>query len=138
MKQTLIFLTAFLVFGPPMFSQATEKNEVVNTLAESDSMKLGEELLLEDISIKFIKVISDSRCPESVTCIWEGEAEVLLGINFNQAYFEKQVVVKGSTSEVLEMGNLQLSLLYLDPYPVTPKKINPKDYSLGLQLNIAP
>lgn len=117
-----------------MFAQGAQKSEV----AEMDSLKLGEEKIFGDISVEFIKVISDSRCPESVACIWEGEAKILLGTNFNRNYFERQVTISGRTSEVLELGEIKFSSLQLDPYPATPKKITPKEYSLGFLLDIAP
>jgi hypothetical protein len=138
MKQPMIFLLAFLLLSPLMFSQSVQKHELVKRFSESDPLKLGEEIVFDDFSVKFIKVISDSRCPESVTCIWAGEAEVLLGITFNRSYFEQQITVTGKASEILESGNFRISLEYLDPYPVTPKKILTQEYSIGLQLVTAP
>lgn len=138
MEKQIFTLFAILLFSPLMFPQGAQSKMVEKTLTEIDSLQLGEELLHGDISVKFIRVISDSRCPKSVACIWEGEAEILLGITFNRNYFEKHLTVTGSTSEVLEIRNSQISVLYLNPYPVRPKKINPTEYFLGLHLDTAP
>ncbi|MFD0977145.1 hypothetical protein [Salinimicrobium gaetbulicola] len=108
--------------------------EVVKVLNVGGELKIGRELLNDKTSVKFIKVISDSRCPENVECIWQGEAEVLLGITINENYFEKQIVISGRLGRILKFGNLEILISYLDPYPTTTKKTNPKEYCLGLKL----
>ncbi|MEG9327365.1 hypothetical protein V6B16_05425 [Salinimicrobium catena] len=134
MKQLVIILSVLFNSSPLMFAQGAQNIKI----AEMDSLKLGEEKIFGNISVEFIRVISDSRCPESVACIWEGEAKILLGINFNRNYSEKQVTISGRTSKILELGEIKFSILQLDPYPVTPKKITPKEYSLGSILDTAP
>jgi len=41
---------------------------------------LGKTYQIEDVQIKFSDVLSDSRCPEDVTCMWAGEAAVLIDV----------------------------------------------------------
>lgn len=41
---------------------------------------LGQTYQIEDVELKFSDVLSDSRCPEDVTCMWAGEAVVLIDI----------------------------------------------------------
>ncbi|MCX7551436.1 hypothetical protein [Xanthomarina sp. F2636L] len=77
MKQALFFLFffSFLI----AFSQDS-------TLVKVEAPKIAAKLFLgktyqvEDVQIKFSDVLSDSRCPEDVTCIWAGEAIVLIEI----------------------------------------------------------
>ncbi|HLV14479.1 MAG TPA: hypothetical protein VKY41_04815 [Xanthomarina sp.] len=77
MKQVL-FLGCFFcfLFG---FSQ-----DSVNVKVEAPKIvaKLffGKSYHVEDVQIKFSEVLSDSRCPEDVTCVWAGEASVLVDI----------------------------------------------------------
>ncbi|MEO8933968.1 MAG: hypothetical protein ABI295_06630 [Xanthomarina sp.] len=53
---------------------------------------LGNAFLIEDIQIIFTDVISDSRCPENVTCVWAGEAFVLIDVRSNDELIEQREV----------------------------------------------
>jgi hypothetical protein len=48
----------------------------------SVAVDLGQTLLLEDVplSITFVEIVEDSRCPEGVVCVWEGEVIILLQV----------------------------------------------------------
>ncbi len=35
----------------------------------------GETVVLKGVSIKFLEVLEDSRCPKDVNCIWAGRAQ---------------------------------------------------------------
>jgi len=66
MKYSLVLLFS-LIMGS-LYAQ--ENDSIVKFSAEMD---LGELFSFENKSIQFKKVISDSRCPKEVTCIWAGE-----------------------------------------------------------------
>ncbi|WP_010230960.1 hypothetical protein [Gillisia marina] len=74
MKYGLAFVFTLLMASS---SYAQEKDSIVNFNAELD---YGELFTFKNKSIQFKKVISDSRCPKDVTCIWAGEAKVLVAI----------------------------------------------------------
>jgi hypothetical protein len=42
------------------------------------TVSLGQSATLDDITVTFEKIISDSRCPKDSNCIWEGELRTLL------------------------------------------------------------
>jgi hypothetical protein len=54
-------------------------NEAV--LGQDFKIKYGQELAVkgEDLKVKFASV-EDSRCPIGVTCVWEGDAKVLIDV----------------------------------------------------------
>jgi hypothetical protein len=87
-------------------------------------------LKLESASVKFLKVASDSRCRKQVTCIWPGEAKVLLGITVRGEYIEREVVVSGTGAEITIAENLQVSISHLRPYPKTARCLAPEEYCL--------
>lgn len=62
----------------------------------SSLLQRGEVLRLGDNSVKFLEVVSDSRCPEGVTCIWAGEAKVRIGIVKNGEVVDEQLIVIAS------------------------------------------
>ena len=79
--------------------------------------------------------IQDSRCPSDVTCIWEGEAKVLIDVvkdgqdlgNFNltSRAGEKELAVQS-------FEGFSIRVVKVDPYPISSKKILPSDYVVTL------
>ncbi len=49
-------------------------------LGETVDLKAGEttEVASKDVSIRFARLVSDSRCAEGMVCVWEGEAVIEL------------------------------------------------------------
>lgn len=129
----LIFLLTFTVSG---FLQAQDSTVVQNYSA---TLQVGELLEFGDRSVKFKRLISDSRCPSDVTCIWAGEAKILVEVFKNgKSYGEEIVVISGgeqgevSLDELFQGGSYRLSGIALRPYPKTTVRIKPSDYVLKL------
>ena len=134
MKKQIIVLLVLLLVCSFMKAQDLGHGEVVKTNIASGELGIGQELVMDKISVEFKKVISDSRCPEQVNCIWQGEAKVLLGITMNGTYFEKELVISGAAKQAVHFGLLELSVPYLKPYPRTAQGISLKDYCLGVNV----
>ena len=116
------------MFCLPLFLGAQDDpQEVIASI--NTNLGIGQQFDLGTAGVEFLKVISDSRCPRQVTCIWPGEAKVLLGVTVNGEYFEKEVVVSGSGAEFL-FGGLEMQVSHLRPYPETPEGIAPEEYCL--------
>jgi hypothetical protein len=49
--------------------------------------------LSEEYSFKIKKIISDSRCPEGVNCVWAGEVELILSIYKKSNVLEEKTLV---------------------------------------------
>jgi hypothetical protein len=65
-----IIITAMLILGMATLVPA-QKGESI-TLRTGQQKKAGH----NDIRIKFISVVEDSRCPEKSACVWAGNAKV--------------------------------------------------------------
>lgn len=87
------------------------------------------------------KIITDSRCPEGLNCIWQGEAQVLVSVYKDKKLIE-DVSIALSPKMVLE-NNLwfakyskdkykNIQAISLMPYPKKEVLIKPKDYYLKL------
>ena len=72
-----------------------------STLVKSETPKMliglaeGNSYTHELVTVKFIKVIQDSRCPKNVMCIRAGETEVLIGIYKNGLLTKKKPLQLG-------------------------------------------
>ncbi len=133
-------IVAFLIFFCSTMAQDTQKPVGVNIY--SSSLQKGELLNFGGKSVKFLEVISDSRCPKGVTCIWEGEAKLLLGV-FEDGKLLKEMIVSHSASNIpydiplnisVEGIAYSISGLELFPYPTTKDEIPEGEYFLKIKV----
>src|SRR3989344_4754754 len=61
-------------------------------------LKVNQEAVItsENIRIKFLEILEDSRCPRDVRCIWAGQVRILVNIMKNNQ----------------DMGNFELAIYY--------------------------
>ncbi|WP_373057328.1 hypothetical protein [Zunongwangia sp. H14] len=129
MKSLLLGL--LLVNCSLLFSQQKEAEYQYfqETLCPGDVFSLGKN------AVKFKKVISDSRCPENVTCIWAGEVKVLLEFFENGKSVGEQLVAGVNFPLDNFFGkSFALSGFAVYPYPESPQKIQASEYSLQLKI----
>jgi hypothetical protein len=104
-------------------------------LGESFTLKVGQTVTIdgEDLKLKFDSVVSDSRCPSDVVCVWAGEAEVRLIATQNGADTPLVLVEEGLTSglNVVDYKNYTIRFK-LTPYPVSTHQIQTSEYRLEL------
>ncbi|MGB7786103.1 MAG: hypothetical protein WBL27_08395 [Salinimicrobium sp.] len=120
-------LLLFLCLPMLLFAQDEPKKEVTEVHQE---LAVGQDWSSKQIGVKFLKVISDSRCPRQVTCIWAGEAKVLLGISVNGEYFEKEVTLSGTRVDLQLPDKSGVIISNLYPYPETAEGIDYEDYCI--------
>lgn len=85
------------------------------------------------------QVVSDSRCPEGVTCVWAGEVSFVVSV-----YKDKKFVEDVTFSSANREQNLELFSKYLGkkvtsvgvlPYPKQGVTVDPKSYVLKIGYN---
>jgi len=92
----------------------------------------------EDLTIKFVEVVSDSRCPTGATCIWAGEASSLIEITDSASTYRKVLTEPGSSSPTKADFTGYEVMFNLLPYPVLGKETKAKDYLLQLTVSKTP
>ena len=83
------------------------------------------------ITVRFVAVTEDSRCPRDVTCIWAGEVKVALAILPSQAEPQVEILEGGSTVA----GVYRVTLVRVEPLPTSTAKIAPQDYRATLKID---
>lgn len=70
--------------------------------------------------IKFERVVTDSRCPSNVQCVWAGEVAVLLRLS-GEASGERTLQLPGgnSGSSTTDAGRYRIELKAVTPHPVS-------------------
>jgi len=129
-----LFLFGILICSISLSAQVQEENRIFNSVLQG-----GEQLEFGDKSIRFKEVISDSRCPKDVTCVWAGEAKVMIEIfEKGKLINEKLVVINAYAIDEIplqfsaEGGIYSITAFRLFPYPSTASK---KDYTLEMQVS---
>jgi len=149
----LLFLT--LLFSGAMICQEQENPRAK---FQTGSLCTGDMMPVAGGAIKFKKVISDSRCPKGVTCVWAGEVKILLefyedgklkgekiitGSNiiveesYKDGELEEERITANSNTSIAQFfngRNLSIESIVVLPYPGT-RKILPEEYSVNLTIS---
>ena len=78
MKPILFFVA--IIFSSFSFAQDTTSVKRVEAPIIVSKLYLGEAMLFEDLEVRFVEVVEDSRCPKNVNCIWAGEVTILVEV----------------------------------------------------------
>ena len=87
----------------------------------------------ESLSIRFVGVLGDSRCPADAICIQGGSAEVRIAAVSGLAT-ESYTLHTGTMAPVAHRG-LTIALVELAPYPFSSSPIAPGDYRATLRVS---
>lgn len=106
-------------------------------------LPLGKTYTLDQVELVFVDVLSDSRCPKDVTCVWAGQAVALVEVYKDQVLIErKEVVFEPGKNTNLNLktlcANKGLRVLAnnLLPYPEqSQEKIKKEAYYLQLEIS---
>jgi uncharacterized Zn finger protein len=110
-------------------------------LNENFVLRVGQEVLVADqkLSVKFVSVPEDSRCPKGVNCIWAGNVRVQLQVTKTKS---KPVKVELNLNprdfpdgEAGGSGDYKIKLVKVDPYPVADQPIKAGDYTATLSIS---
>ena len=89
------------------------------------------------IRVTFETVRDDSRCPTDVTCIWEGDATVVLKVKDGTDESTRELHTHGSGERSREApaGEHTLTLVKLDPVPNSTRPIEASAYRATLRVS---
>lgn len=91
---------------------------------------------IQDLQIKIIN-LTDSRCPSDVTCIWQGQAKILVDINrINQNLGNVSLILNDKNSESQSFDHYSINLIEVNPYPISTNKTHLSDYDITLKLSL--
>lgn len=103
------------------------------TLAIDDDVTLAG----ADLWVRFRDVSHDSRCPVDVSCVWQGDAEVILGVGRDarerlRALHTTPGVQTGPRSTSVD--GYRITLLELEPLPRSGRRIPRGEYRATLRI----
>ena len=118
--------------GQPATNEVNLGQEV--TLSSGQSVAVAG----ENLTLKFVEIISDSRCPKGATCIWAGEVSCSLEITKAQSKFSKTLIQPGPTVPAKDTFADYEITFDIQPYPELGKDLDKKDYRLQLVVSKKP
>lgn len=88
----------------------------------------------QGLTVEFVSVLEDSRCPSDVTCVWAGEVKVQLSTRFDAAEAVLHEVKAGQPATV---GDLQLGIVRVQPERISTRELSPEQYRVTLKVERA-
>jgi len=100
-------------------------------------LEVGESAVVSGtgLSVRFERVLSDSRCPADAICITAGEAVVAVSVGRNGHPVEDLSLRTDGTGSRAVVGAWTLSLTKLDPYPFASRPAAPGDYKASFRVD---
>lgn len=111
---------------------AAAESDVTAFLGHEFTLPLGKTASIESesLTIRFVEVIADSRCPEGVECVWAGEAQCLLHLAVAGSPADMVIVQPGGGADARDYFIQYRIDFRLEPYPQEGQEIAPTDYRL--------
>lgn len=125
-----IFLLTFL-------SIAAQPEQKVIVLNQEFKLKIGESAKAprDGLKVEFDSVATDSRCPKGVTCVWAGNAKVLLKVTKDGGKPESVELNTNTNPKTSRYLEYELTLKELKPYPESDTTIKSSDYEATLTVH---
>jgi len=105
------------------------------------ALKVGQSQRVNDteLTLTLVEIAGDSRCPSDVVCVWAGEATVVVraALGGETSTFKLVLGACAEGGAKAKVGEYQVSLVKLDPYPVSAKPILPTDYIATVRVSSA-
>ena len=86
-----------------------------------------------DVSVRFVGVQGDSRCPIDATCIQGGDAIVRIEV-FSSAVAAKPYDLHTGNMRPVVHEDLTIAIVELTPYPFSSRPTQPGDYRATLRV----
>lgn len=86
-----------------------------------------------DLTLTFVRLVADSRCPTGVTCVREGDAAVLVRVDrAGSAAVDLTLHTSGPGSGDVVVDNVLVTLIDVMPYPREDQTPRPEEYRVTL------
>lgn len=126
--RSILILLLVLSFGSIHSAQARTDRYVKLQVNEQKKVS-GTQL-----TVKFVSVLDDSRCPEDANCIWAGNAKIQIKLKKSKGAWKTFELNSNLTEKTVEFAGYKIKLTDLDPKPRTNIRINRHGYTATLSV----
>ncbi len=106
-----------------------DRNEVTgpsSPLNTDFTLSPGQSMTVDDIGVRFLRVLSDSRCPLNALCISSGDAVLTIAVSTTTDGRDYQL--RANTMKSVTHSGRTIHLVQLAPYPIAPVVTPLTDY----------
>lgn len=106
------------------------------SMGETFTLRVAESAAVypRDVVLQFSEVVADSRCPEDVVCVWEGDAEVSVRAVAADLTSRELRLRTSEGAREAEFAGLTVRLVRLEPAPREGKPPRQADYELTIEV----
>ncbi len=128
-RLNVVTMLCVVLFGFVCGGCESSTSPIEPELGEEFQLAYGQTAIIRGTQfvVRFVSVDEDSRCPEGMLCIWEGNAKITLDVS--------RLSVSLNTSldpNEIAHGAYKLKLLAVRPYPKPQELIKPDHYRITL------
>ena len=122
MRTIFLGLILTFIFGGFVSAKA-QTNQEVKVLINKQKV-----ITKDKLTVKFVSLTEDSRCPTDTNCIWAGNAKIQVKISKGKSAqtFEMNTNLDPQT---VEFAGYEIKLVNLDPKPASNIRINRNGYT---------
>ena len=123
MKSAFLSLILLFVFGNMIEIQAQTSSPLKFTVKHQKAVTK------DDLTIEFVSLIEDSRCPIGVNCIWAGNAKVQIKVSNKKKASKIFELSTNLQPKTIDFECYEIALESLIPHPKADVSTNPNDYT---------
>lgn len=135
-KILLIALSTFWLMACSTEPLAVDKpvESKVQHVTKKLELALNQAVNWQDVTIEFMQLTDDSRCPRGSECFWAGNAQVILLVTTKTSAQTVSLNTHGGKEhpKSARVNGYQLALEGVSPYPAINIKIDPNKYIANL------
>lgn len=83
------------------------------------------------LTVEFVRVVEDSRCPSDTTCVWAGEVKVQISTRVYRTPAVQHEITAGQHATV---GDYRVVVVRVQPEPISTRTISPDEYRVTLRV----
>ena len=126
---------------PSEINDNTNGNAITTGLGEPFQLRINQTAIIlpDNMSIRFLDVLEDSRCPAFVVCVWPGQVTVSLNITESSLPGSSRVVnltlgpsISNLPASSANVDSHTVELLQVEPHPMRDEQIPKSDYRVTL------
>lgn len=96
------------------------------------TVKIGESFIYNNTEISFIDVVTDSRCPKDVVCVWAGE--FIARFTLKTMNDIELLTLKNTVTSASALYDMHITKI--TPDSIAQKNINQKEYTVTLSIGL--
>jgi hypothetical protein len=121
MRTLLLSLVTILSIGSPSIASARKQESVKPEAVKSETFTLHtgkqKKVARWELSIKFVTVMEDSRCPVGVNCIQAGNAKIQVKVTSRSGETKMMELNTNAGAKGDQFGRYTINLVSLTPKP---------------------